>query len=586
MADGHDTTWIVRKSEADADGGMVAAMHPLAAAAGLEILKAGGNAVDAAVATAFAIGVVEPFMSGVGGVAAMVFFEAGTGRSVVIDGSSRAPRAAHEDVFDLEPPGGAAGMYGWRSTVGNAQNVGYRSPIVPGMPAAMLHALEAYGSGRITRQQALAPAIRLAEEGFAVDPYVAATTAFEQRKLRAFPETMRIFFQEDGTPFTPGGLSKAPDRLVQADLARTLRLLAQQGSDVLYHGELGDRLAADLEANGSLIVRDDLRDYRVRELEPLRAEYRGYTLLGIPQTSGCVTAYQALNVLENFDLASLGQGSPEAAHLIAEACRRAFLDRFAYLADPEDVAIPFEGMLSKEYARTLAAKIDPNRAAPEAIAGDPWPYGPGGHASAGALGGAVADVAPRATGGDGCTTHLTVVDKDRNVVSLTSTLGEIFGSGVVPRGTGILLNDGMTWFDPQPGHVNSIESGKRILWAPSPTIVLKDGRPLVGLGAPGGRRIMSAVVQSLVNLLDFGLGIQDAVSAPRVHCEGPTTQAEGRLGRATLDGLAARGHHLRVVHEDSQSFSFARPNGIRIDPATNRLTGGVNQHVPAVALGH
>ena len=285
MADARETTWVIRKGEAEADGGMVAAMHPLAAAAGLEILEAGGNAVDAAVATAFAIGVVEPFMSGVGGVAAMVFFEAATGRSVVVDGSSTAPHAAHEETFELEPPGGAAGLYGWRSTVGNAQNVGYRSPIVPGMPAAMLHALATYGSGRITRQQALAPSIRLAEEGFKVDPYVAATTAFEQRKLRAFPEAMRTFFHADGTPLTPGSLAKEPDRLVQPDLARTLCLLAEHGPDVLYQGELGDRMAADLAANGGLIARDDLQNYRVRELEPLRVEYRGYALLGIPQTS-------------------------------------------------------------------------------------------------------------------------------------------------------------------------------------------------------------------------------------------------------------------------------------------------------------
>src|SRR6267378_1168531 len=176
-------------------------------------------------------------------------------------------------------------------------------------------------------------------------------------------------------------------------------------------------------------------------------------------------------------------------------------------------------------------------------------------------------------GGDGCTTHLNVVDADRNVVALTSTLGELFGSGVVAKGTGILLNNGMTWFDPEPAHVNSIQPRKRILWAPTPTIVLRDGRPFLGIGAPGGRRIISALVQSLVNVLDFGLGVQAAVTTPRIHCEGPLTEVDGRCAPETVAELARRGHRVKLVEENSSSFRFARPGGIRIDPATNELTG-------------
>jgi gamma-glutamyltranspeptidase/glutathione hydrolase len=235
-------------------------------------------------------------------------------------------------------------------------------------------------------------------------------------------------------------------------------------------------------------------------------------------------------------------------------------------------------LLSKSYAAELAGQIDLMRASPDLRAGDPWshdPRGPGASPSRAA-----------GTGRDTCTSHLTVVDRDRNVVTLTSTLAETHGSAVVARGTGILLNNGMTWFDPEPGKLNSLAPGKRILWAPSPTIVLKDGRPLVALGAPGGRRIMSATVQSLVKLLDFGFGIQAAVSAPRVHCEGSLTEAEARLSADVLNGLAARGHRLLVIEETATSFSFARPNGIRIDPETNRLTGGVNQFVPAWAVGY
>jgi gamma-glutamyltranspeptidase/glutathione hydrolase len=578
VTDHLQSAWIIEKREAVAEQGMVTSLHPLASAAGLEILQAGGNAVDAAVATAFAIGVVEPFMSGLGGVAAMVYHEAASGRTVVVDGSSTAPAAAGADSFELAPASESAGLYGWRATVGDAQNTGPRAPIVPGMPACLLHSLECYGSGQISRQRAIEPARRLAEEGFPVDPYVAGETAFAMRKLRHCPESFRTLFQEDGTPFRPASLSRAADRLVQTDLARSLRLLAEQGPGVFYQGELAERIAADLQANGGLIDHQDFARYRVREFEtPLVQSYRGYTLAGLPLTAGCVTSYQALNILEQFDLAGLGRGTLETTHLIAEALRLAFLDRFAHLADPERQSAPFAALLSKEYAAELAARIDLHQANPLATAGDPWCYEPASRRQSAPAG------AP--TGDASCTTHLTVVDRDRNVVALTSTLGELFGSGWMVRGTGVLLNNGMTWFDPEPGRLNSIEPGKRILWAPSPTIVLHDGRPLLGLGAPGGRRIMSAVVQSLVNLLDFGAGIQDAVSAPRVHCEGPTTEAEARLEPGLREGLVARGHRLKVLTETSTLLSFARPNGILIDPR-NRLHGGVNQFVPAWAMGY
>src|SRR5438270_6611887 len=284
--------WLIDKREAVAEHGMVTAMHPLAAAAGLEILRTGGNAVDAAVATAFAIGVVEPAMSGLGGVAAMVIHSQSSGRDVVIDGSSVAPALAREDTFELAPEGSVGGMYSWRGTVGDAQNTGYRAPVVPGQPACLLYAHERYGSGRISRAQVMAPAISLAEDGFPVDPYQAQTIAFAQRRLRAFPETFRTFFFDDGLPPVPTTSTREADRLVQRDLARTLRALSADGPDVLYEGEIGDRLVADLQAHGGLITREDLASYRVREYVPLRTEYRGYELLGLSATSGSMTAFE------------------------------------------------------------------------------------------------------------------------------------------------------------------------------------------------------------------------------------------------------------------------------------------------------
>jgi gamma-glutamyltranspeptidase/glutathione hydrolase len=575
--DATQTQWLIDKREAVSEHGMVTSMHPLAAQAGLGILEAGGNAVDAAVATAFAIGVVEPFMSGVGGVTAMVIYLRSTGQTTVVDGSSRAPSAVREDLFELAPADTTAGMYGWRGTLGDAQNTGYRAPVVPGQPACLLYALERYGSGRLTRQQVMAPAIRLAEDGFAVDPYQAQTIAFAQRRLRAFPETFGTFFLEDGLPPVPTTSTREADRVVQADLARTLRALADEGASALYQGEIGDQLVADLQANGGLIAREDLQQFAVREYTPLRTEYREYQLHGLSPTSGSMTAFEALNILAEFDLPGMAPASATAVHLIAEALRRAFLDRFAYLADTDIHDVPVDGLLSKQYARSIASEISRQHADPRASAGDPWAFQP-------SRGPAL--VPSALAGGDGCTTHLNVVDADRNMVACTSTLGELFGSAVIPAGTGILLNNGMTWFDPEPGHVNSIAPRKRTLWAPTPTLVLRDGQPVLAIGAPGGRRIISALVQSLVNILDWGLGVQAAVTTPRVHCEGPLTEVDGRHDPALVAELTRLGHEVKLQHEHESSFRFARPGGVCIDPTTNTLTGGVHQFTPAWAMGY
>jgi len=291
-----------------------------------------------------------------------------------------------------------------------------------------------------------------------------------------------------------------------------------------------------------------------------------------------MTAFEALNILAQFDLSDLSPGS--LAHVIAEALRRAFLDRFAYLADPEFESVPVEGLSSAEYARALAATIDTERADPSARPGDPWRFEPA------VLAAPSSRDASWASGGDGCTTHLNVVDSERNMVACTSTLGELFGSAVVALGTGIVLNNGMTWFDPEPGRVNSIGPRKRTLWAPTPTLVLRDGKPLLAMGAPGGRRIISALVQSLVNVLDRGLGVQAAVTTPRIHCEGQLTEVDGRTDPAVVAELQRRGHQLKLHEEHSSSFRFARPGGIRIDPETNVLTAGVHQYTPAWAMGY
>jgi gamma-glutamyltranspeptidase/glutathione hydrolase len=571
-----ESAWIIQKREARTQRGMVTAMHPLAARAGVEILRAGGNAVDAAIATAFAIGVVEPFMSGLGGVCCMVGYDASTKSTWTIDGSTTAPSNATPDMFEMLSSNEVAGMYGWPATRGDEHNTGYRSPCVPGTPAALLLALERHG--RLSRQAVMQPAIALADEGYDLDGYVAGSTAFAMSRLRPFPSTMRTFFHPDGVPYRPFAGGETRDPLRQQDLARSLRAISSGGVSAYYEGGIARAIIQFLQQHGGILTEEDFGAYQPRYRDyGLESTYRDVRLVGVPETAGCITAYEALNILECFDLPSIESGSAAAFHLLAESQRRAFLDRFAHLADPEFTPVPWEGLISKRYAAQLAQAIAPSTATRAISAGDPWQF----QAGLPALG-----KGNRAPGADRtCTTHITVIDNDRNMVALTSTLGAAFGCGVVAEGTGILLNNGMTWFDPTPGNVNSIAPGKRTLIAPTPTLAFRDGAPWFALGAPGGRKIMSAVMQSIVNIVDFGMGIQDAVSAPRVHCEGEILFADSHIDPAVLNALCDAGHFVEVREESLTVSQFARPNGIMIDHASGTLTGGVNQYVPAWAVG-
>lgn len=558
--------WQVEKTEATARHGMVTADDPLAAEAGLEILKAGGNAVDAAVAAAFAVGVVEPFTSGVGGVAAMIIRRA-DGHTTVIDGSATAPQSAREDMYDVISGGGRIGMYGWPATKDNANNVGYRAVGVPGAVACLCLALERHGT--MDRATVMRPAIALAEEGFEVGWYTALAIGTYAERLWPYPDSRRIFYRPSGAPLRPTTGFDPADRLVQTDLAQTLRTIATEGADGFYRGPIAAAIDADMRANGGLITAEEMGDYQARKLPALEASYRGDRILTTPGATGAITVLEILNLLEGFDLRGM---RPDAGrlHLIAEAQRRAFLDRFALLADPAFVGDePFDALASKEFAAKRRRSIDPRRADPAARPAE--------------MGRAAA---ARAAGPGDHTTHVCAVDRERTVVSLTSTLGQGFGSGVVAKGTGIMLADVMTWFDPQPGRINSVAPGKRILWAAAPMIIERGGAPIVVLGAPGGRKIMSAVAQCVVQLLDDNDGPQAAVNRPRVHCEGETTQVDARLGRTTIDELDAMGHILDVREETFFSTHFARPSAIAIDPESGVLRAGVPRTKPTLAAGY
>ncbi len=569
------STWIVQKTEVVSDDGIVCAHHPAAAEAGAEMLERGGNAVDAAVAAGFAVGVAEPFMSGVGGIAQLLYRDAATGRVTVFDGTSVLPRAIRPEMFPLADPPARAGMYGWPAVEGDRNNTGWLAPAVPGTPACLLEAQERLG--RLSRREVLAPAVRLAADGFDVDWYFALTTLNAAERIGRFPSTRSVFLRPSGLPPSTDSGSGIPDVVCQPDLARTLEILAAEGAPALYTGAISQQIAEQMSANGGLITREDLASYRVRVFpDAISVPYRGCVVAVAPETGGGLSVAQTLRLLDGFDLRRLGSGTSPSVHLLVESLRRAFLDRFRYLGDPMFVSVPYRGLLSESYARQRRAEIDVERATPDAGAGDPWQHDAGAPSSR-----AAATIPPE----PGNTTHISVVDRNRNMVALTSTLGAIYGSGVVVPGTGILLNNGTTWFDPRPGTQNSIAPGRRILWAGSPTLISRGERPLAALGAPGGRKVISSVVQVIVNLVDFEMGPQEAVSAPRIHCEGREVSADSRFDPSVLNALREMGHEVTVCIEGFASSFFGRPNAILIDHTSGRLRGGVNPFKPYYAVG-
>jgi gamma-glutamyltranspeptidase/glutathione hydrolase len=571
---------IVEKTEVVAENGIVAAMHPLAAEAGMEILQQGGNAADAAVATAFAVGVVEPFMSGLGGLAYIVVHDAVNDKTIALDGSNQVPQAARDDMFELLAPSAVgSGVYGWRATKDEAAESGYRSILVPGAVAAYTRLLELYGS--MPLGQVMAPAIHLAEEGFTLDWYVFANCASELSRLRAFPETMSTFYRPDGTLLRPVNHddNRAPDRLVQADLAHTLNKIAEGGADAFYRGEVARTIVDHLTAHGGIITQADLANYDVQVREPLWVPYRGRRVAMVPEHTGGPTVAQMLNILEGFQLADYGHNSATSLHLIAEASRLAFADRFAYLDDTTFAPVPLGGLQSKAYAAARRAAIDLSRGPVPDPVGDPWPYGPDDRPAAPPVNGGVGP-------GGGHTTHLTVIDRERNVVSLTASLGRLFGSGVVVPGTGILFNNGMMWFNPEPGTINSVAPGKRTISASTPTVVLDKDGPLLALGAPGGRKVLTAVLQTMLNVLDYRMGMQAAISAPRVHCETGALHADARIPGSVIDELRRIGHDVVLREETFLSSYFGRPNGVLIDRDTGLLHGGVEPYKMSTAIGY
>ncbi len=488
------------KQSATGSRGMVVTNHPLASAAGVQMLVEGGNAVDAAIAALFALTVVEPMMVGVLG-GGLAHIRLPDGRHTILDGMSTAPAAARPDMFGPE------------ALAARANQVG---PLAVGVPSALLAwctALEGYGT--MTLADVMAPALRLAERGFTVTPYLTDAITDGAEDLRDCPDLSSLLLP-GGEPLQPGTRFRRPI------YAHTLRQIAAEGAAALYGGSLGAALVQHMRTHGGLITRADLAAVRVLEREPVHGAYRGWSVLGPPPPSSAgVHITQMLNILEGYDLAAMGFGSPDATHLLAEVLKIALADRAVATADPAFVAVPVARLTSKAYAADRRAKIELGRA---------QAWGPG------------LDAAESAN-----TTHVTVADAGGTVVSTTQTINGLWGARFAVPGTGLIPNNYMLNFNPVPGGALSVQPAKRVFTSMSPTMVLRNGEIRFALGLPGALRIFGSAMQALVNLLDHGMTPQQAVEAPRVWTQGGPLEIEPGIPDATAVALSARGHDVLRV---------------------------------------
>lgn len=503
-----------RHQPAFAANGMVASQEARATAIGVDVLRAGGNAVDAAVAVGFALAVTLPRAGNLGGGGFMLVHRPDTAVSTAIDYRETAPAAAGRNLF-LDDSGDGAK---------DRARFSHQSAGVPGTVAGLALAQQKYGTFSLARL--IDPAIRLAEDGFILGRGQAEALNARTERFRRWPASAGIFVKPDGTPWQAG------DRLRQPDLAWSLRQIAKHGPSAFYRGAIAARMAADQSANGGLITRNDLIHYQAIEREPVRGTYRGHTVLAMPPpSSGGVHLVQMLNMLEGNDVAALGHNGAAGLHLLTETMKRAFADRAEHLGDPDFWPVPVKGLTSKTYAKTLRAGIG-ERATPAA---EIKPGRPAAYES-------------------NQTTHYAVMDRHGNAVANTYTINFSFGSGIVAAGTGILLNNEMDDFAAKPGvpnayglvggDANAIQPGKRPLSSMTPTLVLQDGKVWLAAGSPGGPRIITTVLQVLVNLIDHRLGLGDAVAAPRVHHQWLPDKlfVEPGLSPDTLALLREKGH--------------------------------------------
>jgi gamma-glutamyltranspeptidase/glutathione hydrolase len=548
-----------------AQHGMVAAGHPLAAEAGMRILKAGGNAMDAAIATWAVQGEVEPGMTGLGADMFILYYNAKNGEVKFINGTAYAPQAATIDFYKSK---------------GGIPDEGPLSSSVPGAVGGAAYAVQKYGTRSL--REILAPAIEIADDGFPVTEALAGTIKSAQSKLAKFPSSTKLYFK-DGKPLEIGDVIKNPD------LAKTLRAIAAGGADAFYRGAVGKNTVAFLKANGGIISEPDLADYAPFEAAPVHVNYRGTEVYECPPNSQGFVMLEALNILEGYDLRAMGRNSAPYLHAVTEALKLSFADRNAYVGDPKFVPdIPMAQLLSKEYAAARRSQIDPNHA----IAGEPAPGDPRAMRPTTAGRQQVyASPLPTPTAVHAfdpneilnLTTYLAVVDKDHNMVSITSSLLSGFGSGVVVDKGGFVMNDRMRYFYLDPKDVNSLQPRKRVRQTINPALALRNGRPWIAFGTPGSDTQPQTQLQFFLNVAEFGMNVQEALEQPTVisnsfrdsyqpHDVKGKLLTPALLPKSVQDALAAKGHALDIRNVKGVGSVKA----ILIDPRTGVLMGGVS----------
>lgn len=541
---------------------MVASVHPEASRVGVDIMRKGGNAVDAAVATGFALAVVHPAAGNIGGGGFMLFRTAG-GDVHFLDFREKAPKAATRNMY-LDAQG---------NVIPNASLVGYKSIGVPGSVAGLVYAQHHWG--KLPLRTVMEPAIALARDGVRLT-YEEAQS-MHQKELALFPESKRIF-QRDGNFYQAGEIFRQPE------LARTLERIAARPDD-FYKGALAREIAEDVQRGGGLITAEDLAAYDVKERQPIKGTYRGYEVISAPPpSSGGVTMLEALNILEGYDLARMGNRSADAIHVTVEAFRRAFYDRAEFLGDPDFAQLPVAQLIDKKYATAWRDSLDMMKASESKDLRRPSGFGE--------LDRQAVSHSPYVGPEKGNTTHYSVVDPLGNAVAVTTTLNDGFGSRVVAGKLGFLLNDEMDDFTSKPGvpngygliqgEANSIAPGKRPLSAMAPTIVTKDGKLFLVLGSPGGPRIITTVANILMGVIDYGLDIQQAVNAPRFHHQWqPDVISIEKVGISpdTINLLQARGHKI------SQDNYWSDGECIAVDLKSGELLGASDGRNGGKAVG-
>ena len=502
------TTFDCEKRSATGHRGMVVTNHPLASAAGAEMLAAGGNAVDAAIASLFTLNVVEPMMVGLFG-GGLMHIRLADGMHLVLDNMSTAPAAAAPDCYrpasDTWPD--------YLETVGKENAVGPKAIATPGNLKGWCEALQRWGTFDL--ETVMQSAIKHASRGFRATDFLNDCVVQAAGDLGNDAAIGKVFMP-GGQPVAAGSL------VVQGELADTLRAIAKEGPGILYDGALGKTVGAHLERQGSMVTFADLKAYKTIERQPVRGTYRGIEIAGPPPpSSGGIHVIQMLNLLEGYDIAGLGFGSAKTVHLILESLKIAFADRFASTGDPAFVKVPVETLLSKAYADRRRPEIDQAKA---------------GTFAAKAFSNESAN-----------TTHLTVADGKGNIVAATQTINSLFGARIIVPGTGIIPNNYMYTFDPHPGHALSIAPGKRIATSMSPLMGFKDGKAIFALGLPGGVRIFGSAMQAVLNIVDHGMSLQEAVEAPRVWSQGQAAELEAKIPAAVQSAVGAMGHPVTSV---------------------------------------